>query len=390
MKYLERRNKEERLKLLLNEQLAQRIVEEVQKHINEHVIVTNTIGIIVASTDPNRIGAFHEGAKLAISCGETLYMDEDKVKTLEGVRYGIVLPLVINGQAIGVIGITGLPETVAPYAQLLKKLTELFIQDNAYREEQERLEREFELFVFDWLNSRSLDQTLMERAGFFQIDLFSYHQIIVFKTLDAPFTLSYSDIDLIKKQWCKGKNTLFVRWGREKVLAFIASSSPSITYKEVEQLRKIVMSYTDSDIAVGVGQSNPESLQKSYHQAERAVLVSMKRNETVFEEDLIFDIIRYALPDELKQEFIQRTIHCIQGDQVLIETLDSWFKCNLSLKETAADLHVHINTLNYRLKKISEMTSFNLKNTHQLVMLYLAFLFSSEETKNSEKTNIFL
>ncbi|WP_442915474.1 sugar diacid recognition domain-containing protein [Mangrovibacillus sp. Mu-81] len=48
--------------MLLNEKLAQRIVEEVQKHIHQHVIVTDTKGIIVASTDPNRIGSFHEGA----------------------------------------------------------------------------------------------------------------------------------------------------------------------------------------------------------------------------------------------------------------------------------------------------------------------------------------
>ncbi|MCM3601223.1 helix-turn-helix domain-containing protein [Robertmurraya korlensis] len=366
------------------EKLAQDLVEEVSKLINEQVIVTDTNGMIVASTDPSRISSFHEGAMLAIIEKKTLFMDEEKVNTLQGVRYGIVLPLFIHGKSIGCIGITGKPEVVAPYAQLLKKLTELFIQDNAFREELERRERELELFVFDWLHAKHMDQQLMDRANFFHIDLSAFHQVIIFKTINEPFHLSYSQINVVKQQWSGKEQTLLVRWGREKLLVFLPSRNKPITREEIERLRKVLLEYTNGEVVVGVGQyGNPEKIQNSYQQAERASVVASKKRGIIFEEDLKFDILQFALSEETKQEFIERTIHAIMDDEVLIQTLDAWFACNLSNKETASLLHIHINTLNYRLNKISDLTHFNLKNTDQLVMLYLAYRFLLEYTKNS-------
>jgi carbohydrate diacid regulator len=372
------------LQLLLYDKLAQNLVEEVRKLINEHVIVTDIEGIIVASTDPNRIGSFHEGARLAILEKQPINMDEEKVKTLKGVRFGIVLPLFIHRQPIGVIGITGKPEVVAPYAQLLKKLTELFIQDNAYRVEQERRERELELFAFDWLHAKQIDEHLIDRAHVFHIDIFSYHQLIIFKAVNMPFHILYSQINLIKQQWNGGEEALFVRWGREKLLVFIPSRTQRVKLVEVQRLRKLILPYTKGDIVVGVGQyGNPENIQASYQQAERACVVATQKKGVIFEEDLKFDIIQYAISEDTKQEFIERTIQVIQKDEVLIQTLGAWFKCNLCNKDTAGELHIHINTLNYRLKKIAELTALDLKNTHHLVMLYLAFRFLLENTKNS-------
>jgi carbohydrate diacid regulator len=365
----------------LNKKLAQRLVEEVQKLINENVIVTDTNGIIVASTDASRIGQFHEGARLSIVKQRSLHMDDEKVNTLKGVRYGIVLPLFIHGQPIGVIGITGKPEVVAPYAQLLKKLTELFIQDNAYREEQERRERELELFVFDWLHTKQIDEILIERGHLFHINIFSYHQVFIFKSVQAPFHILYSQMEHIKNQWNTQFDSLFVRWGSEKLIIF-SSKKRGVRVEEVERLRKLLLSFTEGDIVVGVGQYvDPEHIQTSYQQADRANIVASKKEGIIFEENLKFDIIQYGLSDETKQEFIKRSIQVIQNDETLLHTLEVWFSCNMSFKDAANELHIHINTLNYRLKKISELTSFDLKNTHHLVMLYLGYRFLLENTK---------
>ncbi|WP_243298861.1 CdaR family transcriptional regulator [Bacillus litorisediminis] len=370
--------------MLLNEELAQKIVVEVQKLINESVILTDTEGIIRASTDPSRIGNFHEGALLAIQEKRAIHMTEEKVKSLRGVRFGIVIPLFIHGKPQGVIGITGIPEVVAPYAHLLQKVTELFIQDNAYREEQERLARELELFVFDWLHTKVWDQDLIDRAAFFQIDMFSYQQVIVFKSIQEPFKILYSDFKEITRLWGMLEDALFIRWGQEKLLVFIPSRTQSIKKQEVESLRKILKRFTKGELIAGVGQIvNPEQIRVSFQQAERASAAAVNGSEIVFEQDLQFDIIQYALTDETKQEFIRRTILPISSDEILLKTLCTWFECNLSHKEAAEVLHIHINTLHYRLKKIEDLTALNLKNTHHLVMLYISYLFLYEDTKNS-------
>ena len=43
-------------------ELSKKIIKEVQLVMKEHVIVTDTRGIIIASTEEKRVGFFHEGA----------------------------------------------------------------------------------------------------------------------------------------------------------------------------------------------------------------------------------------------------------------------------------------------------------------------------------------
>ncbi|MCS7464825.1 helix-turn-helix domain-containing protein [Paenibacillus doosanensis] len=55
----------------------------------------------------------------------------------------------------------------------------------------------------------------------------------------------------------------------------------------------------------------------------------------------------------------------------LVETLSAFLQHDGSLKETADALHIHINTLNYRLKRISDIGGIDLKNTDHKVTAYL-------------------
>ena len=47
---------------MLQVNFAKKIVNEVRKLLNEEIVVMNTAGTIIASTNNERIGTFHEGA----------------------------------------------------------------------------------------------------------------------------------------------------------------------------------------------------------------------------------------------------------------------------------------------------------------------------------------
>ncbi|WP_407058211.1 helix-turn-helix domain-containing protein [Tigheibacillus jepli] len=47
----------------------------------------------------------------------------------------------------------------------------------------------------------------------------------------------------------------------------------------------------------------------------------------------------------------------------------------MSASKTAASMHVHKNTLHYRLKRVEELTGLQLNKIDHLVMLYLGYLF---------------
>ncbi|RBW69061.1 PucR family transcriptional regulator [Bacillus taeanensis] len=54
-----------------------------------------------------------------------------------------------------------------------------------------------------------------------------------------------------------------------------------------------------------------------------------------------------------------------------VHTLEVFLNHDSNVKEAAHALHVHVNTLNYRLKRISEIANIDLKNMAQKVTLYL-------------------
>lgn len=55
----------------------------------------------------------------------------------------------------------------------------------------------------------------------------------------------------------------------------------------------------------------------------------------------------------------------------LVETLEAYLDENEHLQRTADKLHIHVNTLSYRLKRITEMTDLNLSNINLKFMVYL-------------------
>jgi PucR C-terminal helix-turn-helix domain len=56
----------------------------------------------------------------------------------------------------------------------------------------------------------------------------------------------------------------------------------------------------------------------------------------------------------------------------LLETLDAFLACGLDRRRTAEQLHVHPNTLDYRLRRVAELTSLDPGDPRDLVMLELA------------------
>jgi purine catabolism regulator len=49
----------------------------------------------------------------------------------------------------------------------------------------------------------------------------------------------------------------------------------------------------------------------------------------------------------------------------LVKTLEALIRNNWEMKVTAGELSIHYNTLKYRLKRISEMTGFDIQNSEK-------------------------
>ena len=109
---------------MLLETFASEIVELVSAILpNRTVNIMNTDGIIIASTEKERIGTFHKGAQLAAARGEMISITDETVAMYPGAKKGCNAPLVVNGSIIGVIGIFGNPEEI----KTLSSFVELYV-----------------------------------------------------------------------------------------------------------------------------------------------------------------------------------------------------------------------------------------------------------------------
>jgi carbohydrate diacid regulator len=363
--------------------LAKKIVREVRRLIDEHIIIIDISGMIIASTDPARIGTFHEGALICCQQKKTVIITKEDEHWLLGVKAGINLPLLFHDEVIGVIGITGEPENISQYGEILRKMTELLIHENYFVEQLELEQRSYEAFVFDWLQSKDWSPTFLDRANTLGIDMTQPKQLII---------LSIDDDSLLQRKLWKyirdilPKQDLFVRWGNNRfiMLKTGASQSKKELFPYLKRLKNDCESLFPVSLSIGVGQSVlPHEMPDSYAQALRALDIALQMKGIVFHEDLRLEMCLQDISDNTRTEFLNRTIEGLYDEEELLETLQLFIDHNQSYKITAELLHIHINTLHYRFKKIEEITGLNPKSFKDLVTLYFATLLLENHPKKT-------
>jgi carbohydrate diacid regulator len=367
---------------MLQPELAEKIVREVQKLMSEEIIVVNTDGIIMASTNQERLGAFHEGAFITSKQKKKRIITEKETPQLKGVKAGINLPIFFQHGVIGVIGITGDPESVTPFGEIIRKMTELLISENYFGEQFEYHSRAMETFVLEWLQNKEPSSDLLERARALTINLDLNRTAVIIEFGERKFPLSRNVWSSILKSFSQNKNDVVTRSGNERIIVLIDCSDsvfPTSLKSRLEHFLQFINKSFGIAAFAGVGQcAHPSNLHLSYAQAERALKMARKTRNIVFDEELTLEMITGELAPEVKSEYIQRTIGPILNEKDLLDTLAELFRQNHSLKNTAQSLHIHINTLHYRLKKIDELTQLNPNTIHDLFCLYLAVLFLDE------------
>ncbi|MDO7919847.1 sugar diacid recognition domain-containing protein, partial [Pseudomonas aeruginosa] len=99
----------------LDSTLAQHIVDRAMAILPHNINVMDAQGMIIGSGDPSRLHTRHE-AQLVLANRRVVEIDEQAAACLRGVRPGVNLPLLHAERLVGVLGITGAPEVVRPYA----------------------------------------------------------------------------------------------------------------------------------------------------------------------------------------------------------------------------------------------------------------------------------
>ncbi|GAB2699893.1 diguanylate cyclase [Paenibacillus thermoaerophilus] len=367
--------------------LARRIVREVKRLLDEPIIITDVDGRIMAGTDASRIGAVHEGALLASRTKQSVVVDSLREAQWRGVREGISLPLLFRGEVVGVVGITGKPDRVARYAELVRKMTELLVHEHYYLEQLEYEQRGYEALLVDWLRGGERTAPFADRAKALGVDLNRPKRLAL-----ISFGLDGGEM-LPRALWQQVRALLrredvLARWGDDRLLLVFDEAKPQPPQELLPRLRRIEAEcarWVRAPIRIGVGKRLPaHELHRSYEQAAHAASLADggAGSGIAFYEELRLEMCLQDITPQTRRDYLERTIAPLISEPDLMETLRALIGANVSYKLAADRLHVHINTLQYRLRKIADLTGLDPKRFEDLAELHLAMKLLSKETKS--------
>ena len=372
--------------------LAQDIVERTMKIIPFNVNVMDSRGIILGSGETSRIGELHSGAQLALAQNRTVEIDTATSRTLRGVKPGVNIPLTVRGQISGVVGLTGDPETVRQFGELVRVTAEMILEQAQLIGELQREKRYREEFVFQLIHHGATSLADLEawavRLG---VDFQSPRAVIV---AELTYPDLRPDLAMIELQHCQQQlaashpDVLTAAISpRELVIleSFETTGQRAPTAAQARQrlqaheseLRKVLT--TTASLAIGVALGGIEGVALSYQSARKTLRVgrSRKPQQATFSYyDLSLPVLLSGLGSGWQAEQLRQPLLRINAvdkrSGTLRRTLDAWFAHNGHPLATAKALHIHRNTLDYRLRQISELTGLDLANTDDRLLLYVA------------------
>nr|WP_274376896.1 methyl-accepting chemotaxis protein [Desulforamulus reducens] len=104
------------------------MVKMIATETGENVHIMGQGGVIIATTQPERLGTVHEGAKKLLAGEiEEAFITEEDCQHLTGVKPGYTAPIIYNGNKIAGLGISGNPYHTKPIARIGIQIVESWI-----------------------------------------------------------------------------------------------------------------------------------------------------------------------------------------------------------------------------------------------------------------------
>ena len=369
---------------ILSIQLAREIVARTMAILPHNINVMDENGTIIGSGDPSRYGERHEGALLAIRQNRIVEIDLLAASRLQGVRLGVNLPLRHAGQTIGAIGISGEPELVRQYGELLRMSAEMMLEQKQLLFAMERDARLSEELVLKLVNGEAASDTLLQQWALqLNVDLAKPRIALV---IHANHTeLDLAALQALQQQLIAAKSDQLV--ARRSLHEFIVLY-PALDARQQWQAQQLfselerwlntlqIENKLKLHAALGHYFSQADGIALSYQTASATLQQPMAHRPLLqaFEQQRL-PVLLSPLASGWQAEFFRRPIQRLalhDKDQALYQTLQSWFDHDLHYAQTAQALHIHRNTLDYRLQRITELTQLDLSRLEERIQLYIA------------------
>lgn len=359
----------------LSNRVASAIITEINKIIPYKINIMNSEGTIIASSDPKRVGKKHMGACHLIEhhLPELRIFEEDEY---EGGKPGINFPIMVQNHLIGVLGIRGAYEEIRPFAQIIKRMSEIMLMNELYKEEQMHETYRKHSFLYEWIHTKetNYNHELYERGLLLGIDIYQNRRFLL---VQPSQNISQSQFQQLQHRI---ENIIFA-----DRLAFILPMASSFliglsnqTDCDIIDFVKRIEHNVNIDLRTGVDQIGENNAYLQYHQAKRTLYsTAYKEAGICFYKDILFDLFIDEIKDELQNEFIYKIFKNYDLEELhqTIEILECYYRHNGSIQKASTELYLHKNTLQNRLIKIKERTGYDPRSLSDIPLFYVAIQF---------------
>lgn len=386
---------------------AQEISDSTAQAIGYPVFITDMEGIIIGCSDPDRgLGTLHEASLRAIETKTGYLEDEEEARRFRGTNKGATYPIEdSSGMVVGTVAITGDPEKVAPFAQVVKKQAEILLREKLLAEVVMNQERTLQNLIQDiaHFDPQIDDAAIMAaKAKYFGYDGKMPYVVIAIELSRTEEKEPHQDsaqdeitFQALKNQAVYQIKNIFSKpqdvcsaIGDDRYIILRALYRNTLSDHQTlweaidDQCFRINQVLAKGGWLAHIGissiaESIPD-LSVAYRESLEAVFMGKRlstgRHIHYIKDYRVEEIILSANRQRIKN-FISLSLKNLQKQadwDELRDTLAAWCENQFNLAQAAGQLHIHRNTLDYRLGKIERISGINPRDFRQILNLYLA------------------
>ena len=355
---------------MLFEEIASRLVHTASRLVRGRIVnIMDTDGVIVASSDPARGGTVHEGARKVVRTGRPVAIEKDDVPHYPGAREGYNLPVFSEERLIAVVGIYGNPDEVRDSAYILEAYTEQFFRQNALNRQNRIFDGLRASYLRILLNlSEGNDDRLDELAGALDLRISFPVRMITISIC--------GDLDSLRSQQMLNRaadEILFHKlalpehdvWAMvDDRLLLLKSGTEEEAGRYLKRLFTCVEEALSGHAQLCAGRLCQTLTEARLSGDEALTLCGTKREGLL---DILAPGCGFSYlmrrTAEKEQEFIRGIYMRISERlnekdlEMMLATAAAYYDAGGSVKAASEALHIHKNTLQYRMRRLWETLS---------------------------------
>lgn len=379
---------------------AQEIADAVSDLIGFPVAITDTRGVVIGASGERWQGVMIAAAGAAAESG-------GPTESMSGDFRGVASPVQsMNGRVTGAVAIEGAPSLARGFAAIVRSQVELMLRERELYAFAGNRESTLEKLVRDigsFVPGVSNEDILASRAGEFgysrdrdytaiAVDLYQFGRFALRTREEARgrsesvqtriLNVKKAVLASIRKVFDAPADICATLGNNRFVVLHAGSATQAEQTRDMAEKALSAIEAFGLKAAVGIGTParGVPSLAISYQEAWKALFLGKK----FCARPGVYDIAAYRVEDIVttidapaRARYIQAVTGAFRNDpdwEQMRATIRGWCESSFSLIETSKQLHIHRNTLIYRMDKISRETGLNLKDFRTCLNLYLAIV----------------